>query len=59
MTTALVPPGDLECLRRLRAAGPDGGLASLAGGWDGSDELAAVLDAQTRSAPRLAPDLEA
>ena len=37
---ALVPAADLEQLERLRAAGPDKGLASLAGGWEGSDQLA-------------------
>lgn len=49
---ALVPAEDLERLQRLRAAGPEGGLASLAGGWKGSEELADALDRQRRSAPR-------
>jgi len=31
---ALVPAAELEQLERLRAAGPEGGLASLAGGWE-------------------------
>jgi prevent-host-death family protein len=43
---ALVPLADLETLQRLQAAGPAGGLASLAGGWKDSEELAA-------SAPRV------
>ncbi len=33
---ALVQAADVERLTRLRAAGPEGGLASLAGGWKGS-----------------------
>ena len=36
---ALVAAKDMEHLERLRKAGPEGGLASLAGGWDDSDEL--------------------
>lgn len=49
---ALVPADDLERLRRLRAAGPEGGLASLAGGWEGSGELVRALERSARSAPR-------
>lgn len=37
---ALVRAADLEQLERLRAAGPDQGLAGVAGGWEGSDQLA-------------------
>ena len=37
---AIVSAGELDHLGRLRAAGAAGGLASLAGGWRGSDELA-------------------
>jgi prevent-host-death family protein len=51
---ALVRAEDLERLERLRAAGPDGGLASIAGGWKGSDELVEVLRKQRRS-PARAP----
>ncbi len=40
---------DLELLRRLRAAGPAGGGCRIAGGWEGSEELADLLD----STPRL------
>ena len=36
---ALVPAADVAALERLRAAGPEGGLASVAGGWPGSKEL--------------------
>lgn len=49
---AVVPAEDLERLRRLRAAGPEGGLASVAGGWRGSEELADALDRRRRSTPR-------
>ena len=49
---ALVPASALEQLERLRQAGPAGGLASLAGGWPDSAELAELLDTSTRSAPR-------
>ncbi len=55
---ALVAASDLERLQRLRCADPDSGLASLVGGWDGSDALADVLDDLSRSAPRADIDLE-
>lgn len=49
---ALVPAKDLEVLERLRAAGPKGGLASVAGGWEGSDELADLLKGYRRRGGR-------
>ncbi len=45
---AVVPAEGLAKLEALRAAGPEAGLAGLAGGWEGSDELADVL-AKARS----------
>ena len=45
----LVGAAELERLELLRAAGPEGGLASLAGGWEGSEELADSLAARTRN----------
>jgi len=45
----LVGAAELERLERLRAAGPAGGLASLAGGWEGSEELADVLAGRRRA----------
>src|SRR5207247_5988068 len=55
---ALVPAGDVEELRRLRAAGPKAGLASLAGGWEGSDDLVKEIRRYKRTPPRGIPDLE-
>ena len=55
---ALVPPDDVAILERLRAAGPQGGLASLAGGWEGSEELADLLDSAPRFGRRDTPTLE-
>jgi len=49
---ALVRPSDIEHLNRLRKAGPQGGLASLSGGWEGSDELVRLLDESTRIGQR-------
>jgi prevent-host-death family protein len=49
---ALVDAASLEELERLRAAGPVGGLASVAGGWTGSEELADLLQQHTRSGRR-------
>ena len=55
---ALVHPRDLENLERLKKAGPEGGLASLAGGWEGSEELAQVLDESIRFGREDSVDLE-
>jgi len=49
---ALVRPKDLENLERLRKAGPEGGLASLAGGWKSSEELVQMLEASARFGKR-------
>jgi prevent-host-death family protein len=49
---ALVPPNDLEHLERLRKAGPERGLASIVGGWDGSEELVKILEGSTRQGQR-------
>jgi prevent-host-death family protein len=53
---ALVPPNDLEQLERLRKAGPEGGLASIAGGWEGSDELVRILEESHRQGQRSMPE---
>lgn len=45
---ALVRPQDLDNLERLKKAGPEGGLASLAGGWEDSDELADIIESSAR-----------
>ena len=55
---ALVPPGDVEQLERLRAAGPKGGLASLAGGWEGSDELVQRIEELARRGRRPVEPLD-
>ncbi|MBW1852259.1 MAG: type II toxin-antitoxin system Phd/YefM family antitoxin [Deltaproteobacteria bacterium] len=53
---ALVRPSDLEHLDRLRKAGPQSGLAGIAGGWENSEELAAILDDSPRQGQRYTPD---
>ena len=55
---ALVRADDLEQLDRLRKAGPEGGLASIAGGWKGSEELADPLDRYARRGRRSVPDFD-
>jgi len=55
---ALVSPSDLEHLERLRKAGPESGLASIAGGWENSEELASILDASPRQGQRNTPDFK-
>ena len=55
---ALVRPNDLEHLERLRKAGPETGLASIASGWENSEELASILNASPRQGQRHIPDLE-
>jgi prevent-host-death family protein len=49
---ALVSAEDLMTLERLKAAGPDAGLAGLAGGWEASEELADLVSDQRRSPSR-------
>jgi len=55
---ALVPIDLLEQLDRLRAAGPAGGLASVAGGWKGSEEVAEKAAEYGRTRGRKEPDLD-
>ena len=55
---ALVRAKDLENFERLRKAGPEGGLASLAGGWEGSEELAHLLDESVRVGQRNVESLK-
>jgi len=55
---ALVRPDNIEQLDRLRAAGPEGGLASLAGGWEGTDELAQIITETPRTTYHIIPDLD-
>jgi prevent-host-death family protein len=54
---ALVPAERLQQLERLRSAGPAGGLAGIAGGWRGSEELARLLAGSRRSKARRVPRL--
>lgn len=55
---AMVRPDDLEQLERLKKAGPQGGLASVAGGWEGSEELSDILENSPRTGQRNVPNLE-
>jgi prevent-host-death family protein len=55
---ALVRAEDLATLERLRSAGPQQGLASLAGGWEGSDELVDSVAATRRRGRRRSPTLD-
>src|SRR5688572_9043188 len=52
---ALVPADDFHRLGRLRAAGPEGGLAGVAGGWEGSEELVAILERTRQTTGRSSP----
>lgn len=49
----------IEQLHQVKAEVPEKGLASLPGGWEGSDELADRLAKIRRTAPRVIPELEA
>jgi prevent-host-death family protein len=55
---ALVRPEDVDALERLRAAGPAGGLAGVAGGWEGSDELVTNVAAAARRGRRRTASLD-
>ena len=54
---AIVWVDDYRALARLKSAGPQGGLASLAGGWTGSDALVTATLSRRRSGPRKPPGL--
>lgn len=49
---ALVRAEDAETLDRLRAAGPQQGLVSVAGGWKGAEELVAGITEAPRRGRR-------
>ena len=49
---ALVQPKDLDHLERLRKAGPEGGLSSVSGGWEGSEDLVRILEESKRYGSR-------
>jgi hypothetical protein len=49
------PIAEAKHVRRLVAAGPPGGWASVAGGWKGSKEVAEKALEYGRSAPRAIP----
>ena len=55
---ALVGSDELETLERLRSAGPEGGLASVAGGWEDSDDLERILETSPRVGSRDGPSLD-
>ena len=55
---ALIPADTLEHMERLKKAGPQGGLASLAGGWKGSEDLVRRLARSKRSKPHKHPALD-
>lgn len=55
---ALVASDEFRTLERLRSAGPEGGLASVAGGWEDSEELVDILEASSRVGTRDGPSLE-
>jgi len=55
---ALVRANDFNRLERLRKAGPEAGLASLAGGWEGSDELERILNESPRIGQRETSQLD-
>lgn len=55
---ALVGSEELETLQRLRSAGPEGGLASVAGGWEDSDDLVRILETSSRIGSRGGPSFD-
>jgi len=55
---ALVSSEEVQMLERLRSAGPEGGLASVAGGWEDSDDLIRILETSSRVGSRNGPGLD-
>jgi len=58
VVAALVPADILGHVERLKKAGPQGGLASVAGGWKGSEELVYLLARSKRTKTREHPVLD-
>jgi prevent-host-death family protein len=54
---ALVSVVDFEQVERLRAAGPQAGLAGLAGGWKGSEKFVKDVAKLRRAPARRVPKL--
>lgn len=55
---AIVGSDELEILERLRSAGPAGGLASVAGGWEDSEDLVRILETSSRVGSRSGPSFD-
>ncbi len=55
---ALVDASEVIRLKALQAAGPKAGLASIAGGWEGSEELADILSRRQRISRRRGVQLD-
>ncbi|MDT8369699.1 MAG: type II toxin-antitoxin system Phd/YefM family antitoxin [Longimicrobiales bacterium] len=58
VVAAIVSVEELETLQRLRAAGPEAGLASVVGGWDESEDLVRILETSARVGSRAGPSLD-
>lgn len=54
----LVSARDARRIERLRPAGPKGGLASVSGGWEGSDDLVERIAESPRVGSRPVPELD-
>ena len=57
-SVAEVEASEVAQLERLRAAGPEKGLISVAGGWEGSEELVERIAEIRRTPPRADVDLD-
>lgn len=55
---ALISIGDLSELSGSRKFDPSQGLAGIAGGWPGSEELVEQLEKHRRSGPRAPVEFE-
>ncbi len=54
----LISPERHLQVQRIEASRKPGGLAALAGGWEGSDELYRIVKRIRRTGPRAAPKFE-
>jgi len=55
---ALVRAEDLRAIERLGSAGPETGLVSVAGGWEGSEEIVEAIEAMPWRGCRRVPTLQ-
>lgn len=55
---AIISIAELEHVQKITSAGPEEGLAGIAGGWKNSDELVDIVSRSRRTRGRALPSLD-